>query len=230
LRFLIHAPCISVFFLSSQAYLVFMDLSGLASQFIAGLQATTPLEFIAVIAGIVSVWFSKRANIWVYPIGLINTSIFVYLSLKQHLFGEASVNVYYTVMSLYGWWNWSRTDSNNQQALQITLSNSKEWVGQLIFFGIGYLILFSTLTALKDNFAPGAIPWADALASASAYTGMWLMTRKKVESWIWWIITNLCSIPLYFVKGYVFTTLQFFILLLLAIAGWWEWRRKAIHA
>jgi nicotinamide mononucleotide transporter len=207
-----------------------MDLSGLATQFIAGLRATTPLEFIAVVAGIVSVWFSKRASIWVYPIGLINTSIFIYLSLKQHLLGEASVNIYYTIMSLYGWWNWSRTDANQHQTLQITHSTAKEWQVQLAFFALVYLILFVSLSALKENFAPGAIPWADALASASAYTGMWLMTRKKVESWIWWIITNLCSIPLYFIKGYVFTTFQFFVLLLLAIAGWIAWRRKAIQA
>jgi len=88
--------------------------------------------------------------------------------------------------------------------------------------------LFS-LTWLKQAFAPEAIPWADALASATAYTGMWLMARKKVESWIWWIATNMVSIPLYFIKGYVFTSVQFLVLLLLAIAGWIEWRQKAVR-
>ena len=80
---------------------------------------------------------------------------------------------------------------------------------------------------LKTAFAPEAIPWADAFASATAYTGMWLMAKKKVESWIWWILTNIASIPLYFVKGYAFTSLQFLVLLVLAIAGWYSWKLKA---
>ena len=79
---------------------------------------------------------------------------------------------------------------------------------------------------MKKDFAPGAIPWADALASASAFTGMWLMTRKKLESWYWWILTNICSIPLYFVKGYVFTSVYYLILLFLAVSGLREWSKR----
>jgi nicotinamide mononucleotide transporter len=91
----------------------------------------------------------------------------------------------------------------------------------------GGLAFSLRLSYLKTNFAPGAIPWADAFASASAFTGMWLMTRKKVESWYWWIATNIASIPLYFVKGYVFTSVYYFILLIMAIFGLIEWRRRA---
>jgi nicotinamide mononucleotide transporter len=91
------------------------------------------------------------------------------------------------------------------------------------------LILFFVLLLLKNNFAPDAIPWADALASASAYTAMWLMAKKKVESWIWWIITNITSIPLYFIKGYAFTSFQFIVLLILAIAGWSAWHKKSVN-
>ena len=90
-----------------------------------------------------------------------------------------------------------------------------------------YFSLYFSLRYLKKEFAPEAIPWADALASAAAYTGMWLMAKKKVESWIWWIITNIASIPLYFIKGYTFTSVQFIILLVLAIAGLKSWNDKA---
>jgi nicotinamide mononucleotide transporter len=78
----------------------------------------------------------------------------------------------------------------------------------------------------KNKFAPGAIPWADAFASATAFTGMWLMTRKKVESWYWWIATNIASIPLYFTKHYVFTSLYYIILLIMAFAGLFEWLKR----
>ena len=196
-------------------------------QFIEGLKETTALEFIAVFAGIGSVWYSKKENILVYPIGLINTIIYVYISLKGKLFGEASVNFYYTVMSIYGWILWSRKDNvKHEIVLHITYSNTKEWMLQLLFFITFYVAIYFSLTWLKNTFAPGAIPWADAFASSTAYTGMWLMAKKKIESWYWWIATNIASIPLYFVKGYVFTSVQYLILFILAIAGLIEWIRK----
>jgi nicotinamide mononucleotide transporter len=193
-----------------------------------GLLQTTWLELIAVIAGIVSVWYSRKESILVYPVGLINTTIYIYLSFKGHLLGEASVNLYYTLMSLWGWYLWTRVDPNKHNIiLQITKSNMRDWFHQILFFLAFYFSLYFSLTYLKKEFAPEAIPWADALASAAAYTGMWLMARKKVESWIWWIITNIASIPLYFIKGYTFTSVQFLVLLVLAIAGLKSWNDKA---
>ena len=193
-----------------------------------GLIQTTPIEAVAVIMGIVSVWYSRKENILVYPTGLINTTLYIYLSFKGHLLGEASVNFYYTIMSLYGWYLWTRkTEDKTNFVLQITRSNKKEWLQQLLFFGVIYAIIYLLLTYAKTAFAPEAIPWADAFASATAYTGMWLMAKKKVESWIWWILTNIASIPLYFIKGYAFTSVQFIVLLILAIAGWISWNQKS---
>lgn len=208
-----------------------MDTSILSNQLIEGIKQTTMLEFIGVFAGIASVWFSKKENILVYPVGLINTVIYIYLSIKGNLLGEASVNLYYTIMSIYGWVLWSKKDAHKKEhVLHITLNNTKDWMIQLLFFGILYGVLFFSLTELKQSFASGAIPWADALASATAYTGMWLMAKKKVASWYWWIATNITSIPLYFMKGYVFTSVQFIVLLILAIQGLISWYKKAQHA
>lgn len=195
------------------------------NQFIQGLLQTTWLEFIAVFAGIASVWYSKKENLLVYPVGLINTIIYVYLSFSAKLFGEATVNLYYTIMSIYGWWIWVKKD-NQEQNLQISYSDKKEWFIQIGFFAICYIVIFFSLDYLKKAFAPGAIPWADAFASAAAFTGMWLMTRKKMENWFWWIVTNISCIPLYFVKGYIFTSVYYFVLLVLAIWGWLEWKQK----
>jgi nicotinamide mononucleotide transporter len=204
-----------------------MSPTTLYQSFIDGLLQTSALEFIAVLAGIASVWFSKKEQVLVYPVGLINTTIFVYLSFKGHLLGEASVNIYYSVMSIYGWWLWTRKNDQQQTILQIQFSTSKEVLQQLLFFAAFYVVLYAALYFSKTSFAPGAIPWADALSSAAAYTGMWLMAKKKVESWYYWIATNFFSIPLYFVKGYVFTSVQFAVLLALAVAGLIAWRKKA---
>jgi len=204
-----------------------MSIQEIYYQFIAGMKETSWFEYIGVFCGIGSVWFSKKENILVYPVGLVNTILYIYISIKGKLFGEASVNFYYTVMSIYGWILWAKKDTiKHDVVLHITYSSKKEWIQQLLFFGVFYAAIYFSLTWLKNTFAPGAIPWADAFASATAYTGMWLMAKKKIESWVWWIATNCASIPLYFIKGYVFTSVQFVVLLILAVAGLFEWIEK----
>ena len=204
-----------------------MSFQEIYQQFIDGMRATTLPEYIAVLAGIASVWYSRKENILVYPVGLINTIIYIWLSAKGHLLGEASVNFYYTVMSIYGWIIWSKKDKSYKPVLHITFSNQRWWAYQLLFFLAFYFTIYFSLTYLKKDFAQGAIPWADAFASATAFTGMWLMTKKKVESWYWWIATNIASIPLYFVKHYVFTSVYYFVLLIMAVWGLMEWIKRA---
>jgi nicotinamide mononucleotide transporter len=194
------------------------------------LKRTTLLEYIAVIAGILSVWFSRKENIYVYPIGLINTIIYIFLSFEQGLLGEASVNFYYTVMSIYGWMLWSKRDKQHHKIVKITSSSIKEWLIHIAFFAAFFIAIYFSLTYLKKSFAQGAIPWADAFASATAFTGMWLMTKKKVESWYWWIATNIASIPLYFVKHFVLTSVYYGILLIMAIMGLQEWKKRKLNA
>lgn len=205
-----------------------MDFGHIIQQFRDGLLQTTPLEYIAVLAGIASVWFSRKEHILVYPVGLINTTIYIWLSFAYHLPGEASVNFYYTVMSIYGWYMWLRkNETKDDVLLHITWSGKTMLRNQLLFFLVCYTALYAALVFLKEQFFDGAIPWADAFASATAFTAMWLMTRKKVESWYWWIATNIASVPLYFVKGLVFTSVYYVILLFMAVAGLREWSKRA---
>ncbi|RTL57446.1 MAG: nicotinamide riboside transporter PnuC [Sphingobacteriales bacterium] len=204
-----------------------MSLQEIYQQFIEGMKQTTWIEYFAVFAGIASVWFSRIENIWVYPVGIINTVIYIWISLKGQLIGEASVNLYYTIMSVYGWILWAKKDKEQHHVVNISYSNKQWWTYQLLFFAAFYLAIFFSLTYLKKSFAPGAIPWADAFASATAFTGMWLMAKKKVESWWWWIATNIASIPLYFVKHYVFTSVYYVVLFIMAIFGLIEWMKRA---
>lgn len=198
-----------------------MSLPEIWRQLLEGLLATTWIEFIAVLFGILSVLYSRAENILVYPTGLVNTTLYIYLSVAAGLYAEASVNTYYTIMSIIGWVLWTRKSGNNER-LQISRSTEREWRNTLLFFVGSWAMLWYVLSRFTDS----SVPLADAFASAAAYTGMWLMTRKKLENWIWWIITNLASIPLYFSKGYVFTSFQYIVFLILAVMGYLEWRRK----
>src|SRR5215203_1875639 len=198
-------------------------------QFLNNLHHTSLLEYIAVFTGIASVWFSRIENILVYPVGLVSTIIYVYLSFNYHLIGEATVNLYYSVLSIYGWVLWSKRDQQKRQVLHVSFSTRKEWIEQLLFATTLYVIILFALIYLKKYFYPGVIPLGDAFASATAFTGMWLMAKKKVESWYWWIATNIASVPLYFIKGLVFTSVFYFVLLIMAFWGLAEWKRRAVN-
>jgi len=197
-------------------------MQDLWQQLITGLWATTWLEFTAVFFGIASVLLSRIEHIGVYPTGIVNTTIYIYLSIIAGLYAEASVNLYYTVMSVIGWVLWSRKRSDGEK-LQISRSSRQEWVYSLIFFVLAWATLWFVLQKYTDS----SVPIADGFASATAYTGMWLMARKKLENWLWWIATNTAAIPLYFIKGYVFTSFQYVVFLVLAVMGWVEWKKRS---
>jgi len=190
-------------------------------QLVNGLLATTWLEFVAVFFGIASVIFSRKENIWVYPTGLVNTTIYIHLSIVAGLYAEAAVNFYYTVMSVIGWSMWAKKDAA-QQMLRISASSPRDWFVAISFFSGCWLVLYLVLRYCTDS----TVPLADAFASATAYTGMLLMTRKKLENWLWWVMTNIAAVPLYFIKGYPFTSFQYLVFLALAILGYLEWRKR----
>ena len=146
-----------------------MNIGQIFQQFIEGIQHTSLLEYIAVFFGIGSVWFSRLENILVYPVGLVNTIIYIYLSVKGNLFGEATVNLYYTIVSIYGWILWAKKDKEQHHLVVITRSSAREWIHQLLFFSGFYIVIYLALSFLKKYFTPEAIPWADALASGVKY-------------------------------------------------------------
>jgi nicotinamide mononucleotide transporter len=195
------------------------------NDFVTGLQQTSLLEAIAVLFGIASVFFSRAENILVYPAGLINTILYTWFCFSWwNLYAEGSLNFYYTIMSIYGWWAWSKR--GKKKVLSMSYCSQKDWLISLIFFSVCFGVLYFILSSYTDS----TVPLADSFASATAYTGMWLMTRKKIENWLWWIATNLASIPLYFYKGAVFTSVQYIVFLILAIMGYIAWKKKMQYA
>ena len=188
---------------------------------INGVYQTSALEWIAVICGVASVVYSMRENILVYPTGIISVTIYVYLAFQYKLYADMGVNGYYFVMSVYGWYYWTNTDGNKDQ-VPVTVNSMKENLYSLgILFGSFALLILFLL-----NFTDSDVPIWDAATTSFAILGMWLMARKKLENWIAWIIADLISIPLYFYKGLVLTSFQFLIFTVLAIMGYFAWKKS----
>jgi nicotinamide mononucleotide transporter len=188
---------------------------------IGGVIQTSALEWVAVICGVASVIYSMRENILVYPTGIISVIIYVYLAFQYKLYADMGVNGYYFVMSVYGWYYWTNTDGPKDQ-VSVTINSFKENI-----YSIGILVgSFFILALVLINFTDSDVPVWDATTTAFAILGMWLMARKKLENWIAWIITDLISIPLYFYKGLVLTSFQFLIFTILAVMGYFAWKKS----
>ena len=199
-------------------------MNDLIEFFLAPYRAATAtniaLEILAVIFGITSVWFAKRENIWVYPTGIISTGLYVYICYEFVLYGDLIINIYYTLMSLYGWYMWTRLVKGHH--IEITTLNKKDALKALIIFistavfVIFVYLYFNRFDRMTDYF--------DTFTTGVFFAAMWLMANKKIEHWLLWIAGNIISIPLYFIKGLGFSGLQFIIFLIIAIFGYLEWK------
>jgi nicotinamide mononucleotide transporter len=180
----------------------------------------TYFEVIAVIFGFLSVWCSKNNNILVFPTGMISTSIFVYLLFKWSLLGDMMINAYYFIMSIYGWFYWSGGNNKKPAPISVVNSYDKKIIAILLLSSSIFVSLVYTLFEKWDSF----VSYIDVLTTAVFFAAMWLMAKRKVQSWNFWIFANIISIPLYAHKGLAFTSLQYFIFTLIAIAGYYEWK------
>ncbi|MBE7628738.1 nicotinamide riboside transporter PnuC [Tenacibaculum piscium] len=180
------------------------------------------LEIIAVIFGFLSVWYSKKNKIWVFPTGMISTLIFVYLLLKWQLLGDMMINAYYFIMSIYGWYLWTRT-VDNSVVNPISKTTSKEKKTSVFIFLATLIFVYAVYTYFDkwNNWTA----YVDTFTTAIFFVGMWLMAKRKIENWIYWIIGDIISVPLYFYKGFTFTSFQYLIFTFIAVSGYFAWKK-----
>ena len=180
------------------------------------------LEIFAVVFGLLSVWFAKKDNILVFPTGIVSTLIFVYLLHQWGLIGDMLINAYYFSMSIFGWYIWTRK-IDATHFTPITHTTKKEHLFSILLFVMA--IVFVYFVYQLFDYWNDWTAYVDTLTTAIFFVGMWLMAKKKIENWLYWIVGDIISIPLYFYKGYTFTSLQYLIFTIIAIYGYLEWKK-----
>ncbi len=206
------------------------------------------IEFLAALFGVISVYYARKENILVFPTGIISTAIYVYLLSQWSLYGDLIINIYYTLMSIYGWYMWSKIIDNKNQHIVISRTNTSDKLkatGIFLFTSAfvivvyryydvmpSHLGIYESITYAWKNLSSGniedfriATPFLDTFTTGIFFAAMWLMANKKIENWTLWIIGDIVSIPLYFVKGYGFTAIQYAIFLVIAILAYLSWRK-----
>ncbi len=210
--------------------------------FLKPYEAYTPLQIFleatAAIFGILSVYFSIKKNILVYPTGIISTALYVYILFNFGLLGDCMINVYYTIMSIYGWILWAK-NSDDQIHVEVTWAKKKEWQKSFVLFvlSLGLVTLvYYYKPAIENHFSTFGVQlglehldwanWLDVFTTSLFLVGMWFMAKRRIENWIFWIIGDLICIPMMVYKGLGITSIQYMVFTVMAIVGWFEWKRN----
>lgn len=184
------------------------------------------LEATAFFFGIASVVYAKKENILVYPTGLVATAITTYLFFVDQLFGDMMMNFYFSIMSIYGWYNWARRKNNKEFVVKISRTNAREkWIGVALFL-LTMLVTYTVYRLFGSEIEVSN--YVDIFTSGIFFTAMWYMANKKLENWTLWILGDLITVPLYAYRGWGMFSLQYLIFTILAIQGYLAWK-KSLH-
>jgi len=198
-------------------------MNELLRQLYSNILDTSWLEVVAVVFGILSVWFARKENIWVYPTGIVNVLVYVYLCFFAGLYADMAINAFYFVMSVFGWYNWSRRDESLNH-VPITSLNLKQWIFYILLIAVAFGVIYYVLSRFTDS----TVPLFDSFTTSLFIAGMWLMAIKKIENWLLWILGDVLVIPMFAIKGLAFTSVQYIVFLVLAVMGYIEWRKRLL--
>ena len=186
------------------------------------------IEMFAALLGIISVWYARKENILVFPFGIANVLIYIYICFTARLYANAGINVVYLVSNIYGWYMWARKDENDE-SLQITRNTFKQnvwsWASVVIVYIAAFFVLRET-NKTDPDYLHSYLPYIDSFNTSFFLVATILMAVKKAENWLFWIIGDLVSIPIFISQGLYFTGIQYTVFLILAILGWIEWKKK----
>ena len=194
------------------------------------------LEIIAAFFGLLSVFFSVKRNIWVYPTGIISTTIYVYILFNFGLLGDMLINVYYSIMSIYGWISWNKNIDN--QIISVDFAKKKDWLVGLSLFVLSFIAVCGVYyfkPFIDNHFSMNGVSlgfqqldwanWLDIFTTSLFLIGMWFMAKRKVENWLFWIVGDLICVPMMLYKGLGITSLQYLVFTIMAVMGYQKWRK-----
>ncbi|MBP6378212.1 MAG: nicotinamide mononucleotide transporter [Kaistella sp.] len=198
------------------------------------------LEITAAVFGLLSVYFSIKKNIWVYPTGIVSTALYVYILFKFGLLGDMMINFYYTVMSIYGWILWAK-NAEDHVHVEVSAATKKDWLVAAVLFALSLVFVMvvyyykplidNQFSTENVNFGLYHLDWAnwlDIFTTAIFLVGMWLMAKRKIENWIFWIIGDLICIPMMLYKGLGITSVQYLVFTVMAVIGYLEWKKNRV--
>ncbi len=184
-------------------------------------------EILGTVFSLIYLYFSIKQNIWLWPLGLISSAIYVYVFLNAGIYADMALQVYYVVISFYGWYHWSRGAKNKKGATNLPVRRTDELTA-------GYLliitsVLFVVISQILLHYTNSQIPYWDAFTTATSITATWMLAKKYIEHWLIWIVVDLVSSALYVYKNLYFTVFLYLVYTAMAIVGYLQWKKKMVN-
>jgi len=192
------------------------------------------VEFLGTILYLWSVWLISKRRVLTWPVGIMSVLLYMVLFYQIRLYSDTIEQVYYLGVSVYGWVLWNKSSKDDGQVKDVMYGNRRSIMFWIIITGIISIlvgILMGRIHILLPAIFPEAAsyPFLDALTTIMSFTAMWLMARKRIESWMYWIVVDVIGIWLYFVKDVKFISLLYIILLVMAVNGLRSWHKSKLQ-
>ncbi len=181
------------------------------------------IELLGAVFGLLYILLSIKQNIWCWPVGLITSALYVYVFFVTKFYADMGLQVYYVIVSIYGWYHWKFGSKSKQQD---DLKISKTTVKLGVILVISSIVLFVLIAYILVNYTDSEVPYWDSFTTAASFVATWMLARKLIEHWIVWIIVDAVSLGLYVYKGLYPTVILFAVYTLLAVLGYIEWKKE----
>ena len=183
----------------------------------------TWLEIVAFVLAVAMVVFNMRVNPLGWPLAIVSSAMYFGLFWNSRLYGDASLQLLFIAVAVWGWWQWLRGTSADGTALAVRWLSGRGRVAA----GAVMLVLWPAIGAFLKHYTDTDVPWWDAFPTAASIVGQWLLGRKYVENWAVWVIVNIASVGLFAYKGLWLTMLLYTLFIAMSFAGWRAWQRMA---
>ena len=184
-----------------------------------------PLEFVGLVIGLLYLYLEYKANIWLWPVGVIMPLVYIVIFFKSKFYADMAIYIYYFFASIYGWIVWSRSIKNADNEVLISRLPLK-LIGKI---GGVFLLLFATIAFALIQFTDSPVPYGDSFTTAVSIMAMWMLAHKYIEQWLLWIVVNVVSTGLYFWKGLDTTALLFVVYSIIPICVDFKWKRMMVE-
>lgn len=181
------------------------------------------IELLGLIFGLLYVILSIKQNIWCWPVGFITSALYIYVFLVTKFYADMGLQVYYLLVSIYGWYNWMFGARSKKQD-DLRISKIKLKLG--IYLTIVVILLFGVISFILVNYTDSELPYWDSFTTAASFIATWMLAKKIIEHWIIWVIVDFVSLGLYIYKGLYPTVILFAVYTILAIMGYLEWKKE----
>ena len=183
-----------------------------------------PIELTAAAFGIAAVYLSARQNVWNWPLGIINVTLYIYVFYKAKLYADMGLQGIYVVLAVYGWWHWLHGGANHG-ALRVSRVPTRD----IVLLGIAFVAGTTALTSFLSRATDASLPFADSALTAASLVAQYMMTRKYVEAWLVWIVADIAYVGMFTYKSLWPTAGLYLVFTVLAVVGWQQWRASLRH-